>query len=204
MMPSPAFLAGLTMGLSLIVAIGAQNAFVLRQGLRGTHVLAVCLTCALSDALLIVLGVTSFGRIAASLPWLDPVMRYGGSAFLVWYGARSLHSALRSTEALTAGTSTASSGLRGTLLVCLAITWLNPHVHLDTVVLLGTISTRFPGGEAAFASGAISGSFVFFFSLGYGAGWLRPVFAKPSAWRLLEGAIAVTMWTIALKLTAGA
>ena len=137
------FLAGMTMGLSLIVAIGAQNAFVLRQGLRDEHVFAVCLTCAASDAALIVLGVTSFGRIAASLPWLDPVMRYGGAAFLIAYGAKSLRSALRSSEALTAGGAAGTGGLFGTLMACLAITWLNPHVYLDTVVLLGTVSTGF-------------------------------------------------------------
>jgi L-lysine exporter family protein LysE/ArgO len=202
-MHSPAFLAGLTMGLSLIVAIGAQNAFVLRQGLRGEHVFAVCLTCALSDAILIVLGVTSFGRIAASSPWLGLAMRYGGAAFLAWYGARSLRSALRSTGALTAGGPAQAAGLVRTLLACLAITWLNPHVYLDTVVLLGTVSTQFPGGGAAFAAGAVVGSFAFFFALGHGAAWLRPVFARPSAWRVLEGAIALTMWAIALELAIG-
>lgn len=199
-MELPIIIAGMTMGLSLIVAIGAQNAFVLRQGLRNEHVFAVSLTCAVSDALLILLGVTSFGRIAAWLPWLDPVMRCGGAAFLIWYGAKSLRSALRSTEALTAGGPVAKNGLARTLLTCLAITWLNPHVYLDTVVLLGTVSTQFPGGEASFATGAILGSFLFFFSLGYGAGWLRPVFARPSSWRLLEGVIAVVMGAVALKL----
>ena len=140
--------------------------------------------------LLIVLGVTSFGRIATLLPWLDPVMRYGGAAFLIVYGAKSLRSALRSTEALKAEGATAKGGLFGTVLACLAITWLNPHVYLDTVVLLGTVSTQFPGATVSFAAGAIAGSFLFFFALGYGAAWLRPVFARPSAWRLLEGAIA--------------
>jgi len=187
------------MGLSLIVAIGAQNAFVLRQGLRDEHVFAVCLTCAVSDAALIVLGVSSFARIAAIVPWLDPVMRYGGAGFLIAYGVKSLRSALRSTEALTA-----KGGLVGTLLTCLAITWLNPHVYLDTVVLLGTVSTQFPGAATSFAFGAVAGSFLFFFALGYGAAWLRPVFAKPSTWRALEGAVAVVMWAIALKLIAGA
>ena len=190
------------MGLSLIVAIGAQNAFVLRHGLDGRHVFAVCLACALSDALLIVLGVSSFGRIAAALPWLEPVMRFGSAAFLMLYGARSLRSALRSAEALTAGAATAQ-GLVATLAACLAITWLNPHVYLDTVVLLGSVSTGFPGAEVSFAAGAIAGSFLFFFALGYGAAWLRPVFARPSAWRLLEGAIALVMWALALELVAG-
>lgn len=194
------YLAGMTMGLSLIVAIGAQNAFVLRQGLRNEHVFAVSLTCALSDAVLIVLGVTGFGKVASWLPWLDPVMRYGGAAFLVWYGARSLRSALRSSEALTVAAFSEQRRLSATLATCLALTWLNPHVYLDTVVLLGTISTQFPGAEGWFATGALSGSFLFFFALGYGAIWLRPLFAKPQAWRVLEGVIALVMWAIALKL----
>ncbi|CAN7482066.1 LysE/ArgO family amino acid transporter [Devosia sp. LjRoot3] len=202
-MDIPVFIAGLSIGLSLIVAIGAQNAFVLRQGLKGEHVFAVCLVCALSDAALIVLGVTSFGRIAALLPWIDPVMRFGGAAFLVWYGARSLLSALKSHGALSVSEADATKPLLTTLLACLAITWLNPHVYLDTVVLLGTISTQFAGREVHFAAGAITGSFAFFFALGYGAGFLRPIFAKPFAWRILEGIIAVIMWAIALKLILG-
>ncbi|WP_449393939.1 LysE/ArgO family amino acid transporter [Devosia riboflavina] len=203
-MDIPVFIAGLSVGLSLIVAIGAQNAFVLRQGLRGEHVFAVCLVCALSDAALIVLGVTSFGRIAALLPWIDPVMRFGGAAFLIWYGGRSLISALKSRSALSVGAGDGARPLLTTLLACLAITWLNPHVYLDTVVLLGTISTQFSGREVYFASGAIAGSFVFFFALGYGAAFLRPIFAKPFAWRILEAIIAVIMWAIALKLVFGA
>lgn len=192
---------GLTMGLSLIVAIGAQNAFVLRQGLRGEHLFAVCLACALSDAVLIMLGVTSFGHVAAWLPWLDPAMRYGGAAFLLWYGAKSLHSALRSSSALTVEAAGGAS-LMATLVTCLALTWLNPHVYLDTVVLLGTISTRFPGHEASFAAGAATASILFFFALGYGATRLRPVFARPAAWRVLEAVIALVMWAIAFKLLA--
>ncbi|WP_405404417.1 LysE/ArgO family amino acid transporter [Paracoccus sp. Ld10] len=197
------FLTGLMTALSLIVAIGAQNAFVLRQGLRGDHVLAVCLTCALSDAALIVLGVTSFGKISALLPWIDPVMRVAGAAFLIWYGARSLRAALSGTEALDAGHDRGPAGLRRTVLACLALTWLNPHVYLDTVVLLGTISTRFAGSRIAFTAGAVTGSFVFFFALGYGAAWLRPIFAKPIAWRILEALITIVMWSIAAKLLLG-
>lgn len=190
------YITGLTMGLSLIVAIGAQNAFVLQQGLRNEHVLAVSLACALSDAVLIVIGVTSFRQIAVLLPWLDPVMRFAGAAFLVWYGARNLLSAWRSSQALSTAEGQSVS-LAKTLSTCLALTWLNPHVYLDTVVLLGTISTRFPGGEAAFALGAMTGSFLFFFALGYGARWLRGFFARPSAWRALETLIGLTMWAIA-------
>lgn len=197
------FVTGLLTGLSLILAIGAQNAFVLRQGMRGDHVLAVCLTCALSDAVLILLGVTSFGRIAEWMPGLVPAMRYAGAAFLLWYGARSMKAALTSGEALVVGTGQPGRGLAATVVACLAITWLNPHVYLDTVVLLGAISTRFAGDRASFAAGAVTGSFLFFFALGYGAAWLRPVFARPGAWRMLEAVIAVVMWVIAAKLVLG-
>jgi len=203
-MNSATFITGMTMGLSLILAIGAQNAFVLRQGLKGQHVFWICLTCAVSDALLIALGVTSFARIAAWLSWVDPVMRYGGAAFLIWYGAKSLQSAFKSDDMLMASAATDTTGLAGTLLTCLALTWLNPHVYLDTVVLLGTISTQFEGQKGAFAAGSMTGSFLFFFALGYGATRLRPIFARPSAWRILEGVIALVMWGIALKLIFGA
>jgi L-lysine exporter family protein LysE/ArgO len=196
------FTTGLLTGLSLIVAIGAQNAFVLRQGLMGAHVFAVSLACSLSDAALIALGVTSFRQIAVVVPWFLPAMRYGGAAFLIWYGARNLYSALRSSEALKAEDARSSS-LAQTLAMCLALTWLNPHVYLDTLMLLGAISTRFPGQETWFASGAMTGSFLFFFALGFGAKYLRPVFTSPTSWRVLEALIAVTMWAIALKLIMG-
>ncbi|OWV77428.1 amino acid transporter [Rhizobium sp. R339] len=201
-MSFPIYFTGLMMGLSLIVAIGAQNAFILRQGLRNEHVFAVCLTCALSDAALILLGVTSLQQIASLLPWLDPVMRYGGAAFLAWYGAKSLYSAMRSSATLTAAEAKTAS-FRQTLATCLALTWLNPHVYLDTVALLGTISTRYPGQQASFAAGAMTGSFLFFFALGYGATWLRPIFSKPASWRMLETLVAATMWIIAFKLIGG-
>jgi L-lysine exporter family protein LysE/ArgO len=201
-MSLPVYVTGLLSGLSLIVAIGAQNAFVLRQGLLGAHVFEVSLACGLSDAALIALGVTSFRQIAVVAPWVLPAMRYGGAAFLIWYGARNLYSAWRSSEALAAGNAR-SAGLAQTLAMCLALTWLNPHVYLDTVMLLGAISTRFPGEELSFAAGAMTGSFVFFFALGYGAMWLRPIFASPTSWRVLEALVALTMWTIAFKLIVG-
>lgn len=202
-MDLPVFLTGMLMSLSLILAIGAQNAFVLRQGLRGEHVLAVCLACAVSDAILITVGVTSFRTVSDWLPWLEPVMRFGGAVFLIWYGAKSLLSALRSNEALAADASLPVTDLFRTLVACLAITWLNPHVYLDTVVLLGSISTQFDDNLVSFAVGAILGSFVFFFALGYGAIRLRPVFEQPLAWRILETLIALVMWAIAFKLLAG-
>jgi len=194
-----AFFSGFTLGLGLIIAIGAQNAFVLRQGLKREHVFAVCLVCALSDALLIAAGVAGFGFIIERFPWLIEAMRYGGAAFLILYGIRSVLAAFRSTETLEAAASSAGS-LRKAILTCLAFTWLNPHVYLDTVVLLGSISTQFGQAKPIFAAGAMLASFAFFFSLGYGARLLRPLFANVTAWRLLDGATAVVMFAIAAKL----
>ena len=190
-------LAGFTLGFSLILAIGAQNAFVLRQGLRREHVLPIVLTCALSDALLIAAGVAGFGALARALPWLEPVMRYGGAAFLLIYGARAFWAAWRGGEALQAGQ--AAGGLRKALLTCLALTWLNPHVYLDTVVLLGSISSQYDR-PALFALGAMTASGVFFFMLGYGARMLAPWFARPAAWRVLDMVVGMVMWAIAAKL----
>ncbi len=193
-----AFAPGFALSLTLILAIGAQNAFVLRQGLRKSHVFWVCLTCAVSDALLIAAGVAGFGALGQALPWFEPVMRYGGAAFLIWYGARNAMSAWRGGAALEAeGINTQS--LRSTILTLLALTWLNPHVYLDTVVLLGSISAQYDN-RLAFGVGAVSASFVFFFGLGYGARLLSPLFAMPRSWQILDGLIAVTMWAIAAKL----
>lgn len=192
------FSAGFFLGLSLILAIGAQNAFVLRQGLRAEHVFAVCLTCALSDAVLIAAGVAGFAALAETLPWFATVMRYGGAAFLIWYGWRNARAAWRGGAALETEAAAASAPVR-VLATALALTWLNPHVYLDTVVLLGAISAQYPQ-RIAFAGGAMSASFLFFFSLGYGARLLRPVFARPRAWQVLDALVALTMWTIAARL----
>src|ERR1700744_5123384 len=148
-----AFLAGFLLGLSLILAIGAQNAFVLRQGLRREHVFAVCLACALSDAVLITVGVAGFGGIGGALPWTEPVMRYGVVGFLALYGLRSFRAALLDHGGL-APAEAGGRSLARTLATCLAFTWLNPHVYLDAVVLLGSISTQYRGREAAFGVGA--------------------------------------------------
>ncbi len=191
--------AGFFLGLSLIVAIGAQNAFVLRQGLRRSHVFAICLTCAASDAALIAAGVGGLGKAIAALPWLTPLTRYGGAAFLAYYGFGSLRTALSGNAALKPE-GEAQESLAAALFTCLALTWLNPHVYLDTVVLLGSISTQYPGQGLAFGLGATTASFLFFFSLGFGARYLRPLFARPSAWRVLDGLIAVVMGSIAINL----
>jgi L-lysine exporter family protein LysE/ArgO len=194
-----AALSGLFLGLSLIIAIGAQNAFVLRQGLRREHVFVVCLTCALSDALLISLGVFALGTVTDLIPGTEPALRYGGAAFLLAYGLRSARSAMTGSSALTSGDG-ARQGLGATLATALAFTFLNPHVYLDTVLLIGSIASQYPGREAAFGAGAVTGSFLFFFSLGYGARLLAPVFARPNAWRVLDGVIAVVMIGLAVKL----
>lgn len=193
-----ALMNGFALGFSLILAIGAQNAFVLRQGLRRQHVFAVCLTCAVSDAILIVLGVSSFSWFAERLPLIAPVMRYGGAAFLVIYGAQSALAAYRGGQSMDTDEHKSTS-LRSALLICLALTWLNPHVYLDTVVLLGSISVQYDS-RFQFGLGAVLASFSFFFSLGFGARFLAPVFALPFAWRLLDLVIALTMWAIAVRL----
>jgi L-lysine exporter family protein LysE/ArgO len=196
---STTFIPGFLLGSSLILAIGAQNAFVLRQGLRKEHVFWVCLICALSDAALIAAGVAGFGALVTAVPWLAPVMRFGGAAFLLTYGLRSLWSAWRNSGALNPSDDVRKS-LGATAAACLAFTWLNPHVYLDTVVLLGSVSTQYAGARNVFALGAITSSFLFFFSLGYGARLLRPLFANPKAWRVLDGLIGVTMLLLAAKL----
>jgi L-lysine exporter family protein LysE/ArgO len=195
----PSLIAGFGLGFSLILAIGAQNAFVLRQGLKRQHVFWTCLACAASDALLIAAGVLGFGSLAQALPWFETVMRFGGAAFLVWYGARSLMAAWKGGEALEALASKADLPLLPVLTTVLALTWLNPHVYLDTVVLLGSISSQYPDPRL-FGMGAILSSFTFFFMLGYGASLLAPVFARPRAWQLLDVIVGLTMWAIAAKL----
>lgn len=197
-----AALSGFSLGFSLILAIGAQNAFVLRQGLHRQHVFWVCAVCALSDAILILAGVEGLNTVIAGVPWLAPVLRYGGAAFLTWYGLRSWKAAWQGTGALTAAEA-ADRPLLPTLLTCLALTWLNPHVYLDTLLLIGSISTRFPGQTAQFALGAMLSSLIFFFSLGYGAALLRPVFAKPVSWRVLDVLIGIVMGSIAVRLVLG-
>ena len=192
------FLPGFFLSISLILAIGAQNAFVLRQGLRRAHVFWVCLTCAMSDAILIAAGVAGFGALGQAVPWYEPVMRYGGAAFLLWYGWLNARAAWRGGAVLRVEGSDSQS-LRQAILTVLALTWLNPHVYLDTVVLIGSISSQYDN-RLMFGLGATTASFVFFFTLGYGARLLAPLFARPRAWQVLDAIIALTMWAIALKL----
>ena len=196
-------LAGLGFGLSLIVAIGAQNAFVLRQGLRREHVLAVVLVCALSDAVLILAGIAGAGAVIHAAPVVLTVVRYAGAAFLLVYGLFAARRALR-PAALTADGPAVRTSLTATLGTVLALTWLNPHVYLDTVVLLGSIANTHGADRWWFGLGATLGSVVWFTALGYGARLLQPVFARPAAWRVLDAIIAVVMVALAVSLVVGA
>ena len=197
-----AFLSGFSISLSLILAIGAQNAFVLKQGLKKHHVLLVCSICALSDAVLITCGVLGFGAVVQQFPIIETIARYGGAAFLGVYAAMSFYSAFTTTHKLNPEGELPAS-LASTAAACLAFTWLNPHVYLDTLVLLGSVSTQFETARVAFTAGAVSASFMFFFSLGYGARALIPVFTKPIAWKILEFVIGLVMLAIALALIVG-
>jgi L-lysine exporter family protein LysE/ArgO len=196
-----ALIAGFSLGSSLIIAIGAQNAFVLRQGLRREHVLPIVLICSLSDAVLIAAGVGGFAAMTTRAPWLEPAFTYGGAAFLLWYGARSFWAASKGGEALQPSADRPVP-LRSAVLTCLALTWLNPHVYLDTLVVVGSVSAQY-ADKVAFAVGVTASSFVFFFALGYGARLLAPVFANPRSWQVLDGLVGTVMWAIALKLLLG-
>ena len=192
------FITGFSIGFSLILAIGAQNAFVLKQGLIRQNVFLVCLICAASDAILITLGVSGFGEIITEYPIIEKLARIGGALFLFTYGVLNLYSAQTKTHALEP-TKKIQKSKHKTILTCLGFTWLNPHVYLDTVVMLGSISTQFEN-TAAFALGAISASFVFFFSLGFGASRLTRYFEKPRTWRVLENLIGILMIFLGITL----
>lgn len=194
-----ALAAGLGLGLSLIVAIGAQNAFVLRQGLRAEHVVAVVAVCVVSDVALIAGGVLGAGAAVVRLPWLLTVVCLAGAAFLAGYAVLAGRRALRPAALLT-DTSGVRAGLAVTVGTCLALTWLNPHVYLDTVVLLGSLSGTYGEQRWWFAAGAGIGSLLWFTGLGFGARLLRPVFARPAAWRVLDGIIALVMAALAASL----
>ena len=194
-----AALSGFLLGASLIIAIGAQNAFILRQGLLRKHVFLLSLICALSDALLITAGVAGLGTLIAQSPTLISVVTLGGAAFLFWYASVAFRRAFH-PEVLKAANS-GNGNLKVAIGTVLALTFLNPHVYLDTVVLLGGLSARFEGAHrAAYGAGAALASFIWFFGLGYGARLLQPIFAKPAAWRVLDVLIGLVMAGIGLSL----
>lgn len=194
-----AFISGFAIGMSLIVAIGAQNAFVLKQGLKKQFVFWVCLLCAASDAILILLGVTGFAHVIQKYPQILNIAKYFGATFLLLYGTQHFYMALTQSQTLFAGEAK-QQNIWKILSICLALTWLNPHVYLDTVILLGSISTQYAAAKMYFALGAMTASFVFFFSLGFGARLLQPIFQQAKAWKILDVIIALIMWSIAFKL----
>ena len=200
MLEIPLILKGAMISGSLIMAIGAQNAYVLKQGLLRQHVFWVCLVCFVCDAMLIAIGVLGLGALISQSAVLSNVLAVAGVLFLLGYGLRSFYSAFRSTHALQAEASTTSApaSLRSTILTTLALTLLNPHVYLDTMVIIGGIAGTLPAlGKWSFLLGATLSSLCWFFGLGYGARLLRPIFQKPISWRVLEFFIGCLMLSIA-------
>ncbi|MFC8873135.1 LysE/ArgO family amino acid transporter [Streptomyces sp. NPDC057148] len=195
--------AGFGTGLSLIVAIGAQNAFVLRQGVRRDAVLAVVGICALSDALLIALGVGGVGAVVVAWPDALTAVGWVGGAFLLCYGALAARRVFRPAGALRAEGDAAGSRRRA-VLTCLALTWLNPHVYLDTVFLLGSVAADQGSLRWTFGLGAAVASLCWFAALGFGARYLGRFLARPAAWRVLDGLVAATMIVLGVTLIAGA
>ena len=206
-------LSGLGLGLSLIIAIGAQNVFVLRQGIRGEHVVAVVVICALSDALLIAAGVAGLGFLISSAPWLIVTARWAGALFLLAYGLLAAHRAWRGGGQLrvdtveggarprTADAGTGGrTGLASVVLTVLALTWLNPHVYLDTVLMLGSIAATHGEQRWLFAAGAIAASVLWFTALGFGARYLGRWLRTERSWRVLDALIAVVMIALAISL----
>lgn len=198
----PSFLPGFLLGASLIIAIGAQNAFVLRMGLLQRHVFWLCLFCALSDAILIIAGVAGLGAFVDRSPNLLKIISVIGAVFLLFYAFRAIKSAF-TPQAMEAAQKKAPT-LLGAITICASLTFLNPHVYLDTVVLIGGLSAQYKdAARTAFGAGAVIASFVWFFGLGYGARLLTPIFASPKAWQVLDILIAIVMTGLALSLLKG-
>lgn len=193
--------AGFSLGFSLILAIGAQNSFILRQGLVREHVGWLCLFCALSDAMLISAGIAGFDVLILKIPEFKPAMTILGAGFLILYGLSRFREAYKTHDGLIEE-KPRKTRFHVALAHAFALTWLNPHVYLDTVILMGAISTEYSTAheKIIFAIGAICASFVFFFSLGYGAKFLRPFMVSPKSWRFLDVGVGGVMWVIAVKL----
>lgn len=192
---------GFGLGASLIIAIGSQNAFVLRQGLRREYVFTVSTICFLCDMVLIALGAGGFGTVVASSPRLLVFALWGGAVFLFCYGIRSFRSAVKPGALMAEGEGKGREGRTAVVAATLALSLLNPHVYLDTVLLLGSLAGRFAGsGRILFALGAMASSFVWFYGVGYGARVLAPLFRRPVAWRILDILVGCTMWGIGFDL----
>lgn len=207
MPPLPAFaldplLQGFALGASLIIAIGAQNAFVLRQGLKRQYMFAIAGISALCDAVLILLGIGGLGAVITGNPALTALATWGGAAFLFFYGGRAFKSAARPAAMHVNNTGSRPAGsLTGAVMAAFGFSLLNPNVYLDTVVLIGSLGARYPAEPRLFfGTGAILASFIWFFSLAYGAAWLSPMFQRPVVWRILDLIIGGVMWAIAASL----
>lgn len=194
------YLQGFLLTAGLIIAIGAQNAFILSNAVRGNHPLLIATLCAASDLLLIGLGLAGVGTLVAGQPALMRYAALGGGVFLSGYGALALRSALRGSKGLHT-TEVATSARRGLILSTLAVTFLNPHAYLDTLVLIGSIGGQFPLEQRMiFGAGAVSASLLWFLTLGVGGPFLAPIFRRPGAWRCLDGLVCLMMWSLALTL----
>jgi len=192
---------GFGLGASLIIAIGSQNAFVLRQGIKMEYVFTVSTICFICDAILISLGAGGFGTIVSSSPGLLKGALWGGAAFLLFYGFRSFKSAMNPEVLNSDEDGKKLDGLMLVILTTLALSLLNPHVYLDTVLLLGSLAGQFNGKSRLFFTiGAIAASFIWFYGIGYGARVIAPLFKKPTAWRILDIIVGCTMWTISASL----
>jgi L-lysine exporter family protein LysE/ArgO len=199
-MPVSAFTTGFALGATLIIAIGAQNAFVLRQGLRREHVLMIVAFCALADLLLISAGVAGLAHVLGEAPRLTLALTIGGTLFLTWYGIRALARA-RQDSSMNVAEDTRGISVRNALAQVAGFTFLNPHVYLDTVLLMGSIGARQPADlRLWFVGGAAAASGAWFTSLGFGARLLRPVFRTPQAWRVLDTVVGLTMLALAASL----
>jgi L-lysine exporter family protein LysE/ArgO len=192
-----AFIQGMGIGGSLIIAVGAQNAFVLKQGIRRAYTLPIALLCSIIDALMITAGVAGLGHIIEAFPTIKHVASFGGAAFLLWYGTNALKASFVA-KGMEMDSAENAVSLRKAILTTLAISLLNPHLYLDTVVLLGSISTQFDDVQRPwFGAGAVLASFLWFFGLSFGARLLAPIFSRSAAWRYLDRFIWLTMWSIA-------
>ncbi len=196
-------LHGLLAGLTLIIAIGSQNVFVLRQGIRREHVLPVVAVCIASDAVLITAGAGGLGALVRAVPEVVVAARWAGVAFLLGYAVLAARRALRGGESLQADGAGRGSGLGAVVATALALTWLNPHVYLDTVLLLGSIAATHGAQAWLFAVGAVVGSTIWFTALGFGARGLGRVLSSARSWRVLDGLVAVTMVMVAMMLARG-
>jgi L-lysine exporter family protein LysE/ArgO len=195
------YLNGLLVAAGLIMAIGTQNAFVLAQSLRREHHLPVAALCVVCDALLVAAGVFGLATVLAHSPMLLSIARWGGAAFLLWYGSKALRRAF-SRQILHEGHSAGARSLKAVLLSALAVTLLNPHVYLDTVLLIGTLGAQ-QTAPSAYVAGAASASLLWFFTLAIGAAWLAPWLARPATWRLIDLLVAIMMFAVAGQLIAG-